>query len=611
MINKEVNSILRQILKDNIIPKANPAINKLLEFKGPTSQLDSKDIFDGKNVMAGVFEVRAEGSRTTDHRITEMSFRHFRSIPVPNSGHYGLKFTNEEGEPISLFLVGCNGAGKTTVFSAFERHYLSDTTLSKEKDLEESKILTYGFGQIKGIDTGVPTLSVKTMSGQYLEEHLDNKESYCSPAPFCSEYDLIQLGKKGEDLSEYILEQLGYGSLKLLCIRLGELIDGKRRDLDLSNDYTQSDLKSPDMDVVIKQVLEVYKDATELMVKSRKYTSLYHQDYANFQKGQMPKIFTRKWEGLKNLSREARDLSPATIAARARRKVDDDTSLKPEDIEKQLQSMYGLLEDALKSCDNNKDSGLLTALDKLFNEKHNMVEKYGRGLFGESFTKKTTEELDILQNIINQIRLKERNIVEQFAKERFAMIQDILEIFSNMEGELYIPSDLPSDKLRFEVKSSKKSENYFHATPQEYYNSFRFKLYAVSFKVALALMEMKLKEIRVPIVIDDVFNASDFENNLRLEQFVYNIYKAYDSLHFEEPLQLILLTHDEMVLNAFRKGADLMIEEKQVKEKLTLPRLYQCGRLFSYKYAKKMAEECGTKPDPNDGEYFYNLYMSI
>ena len=59
MINKEVNSILLQILKDNIIPKANPAINKLLEFKGPTSQLDSKDIFDGKNVMAGVFEVRA------------------------------------------------------------------------------------------------------------------------------------------------------------------------------------------------------------------------------------------------------------------------------------------------------------------------------------------------------------------------------------------------------------------------------------------------------------------------------------------------------------------------------------------------------------------------
>ena len=138
MINKEVNSILLQIIKDNTIPKANPVINKLIEFKRQTSLLDSKDIFDGKNVMVGAFEVRAEGSRAIDHRITEMTFRHFRSIPVPNSGHYGLKFANEEGEPISLFLVGCNGAGKTTVFSAFERHYLSDTTLSKEKDLEES-----------------------------------------------------------------------------------------------------------------------------------------------------------------------------------------------------------------------------------------------------------------------------------------------------------------------------------------------------------------------------------------------------------------------------------------------------------------------------------------
>ncbi len=609
MINKEVNRILLQIIKDTNIPKSNPFINKLVEFKGEISLLDSKDIFDGKNDLVDVRELSAEGK--IDHRIIEMSFRHFRSIPVPNSGYYGLKFTNEEGEPISLFLVGSNGAGKTTIFSAFERHYLSVTTLSKEKDLEESKILTYGFGQLEGIDTGIPTLSVKTMSGQYLEEHLDNKESYCSPAPFCSEYDLIQLGKKGEDLSDYILEQLGYGSLKLLRIRLKELKDEKRRDLDLSNDYTQSDLKSPDMDVVIKQVLDVYKDATELMVKSRKYTSLYHQDYAIFKKGQIPKIFTGKWESLKNLSRETIDLDPATIAARARRKVDVDMTLKPENIENQLQSMYGLLEDALKACDNNKASGLLTALDKLFNKKRNMDEKYGRGLFGESFTKKTTEDLDILQNIINQIRQQERKIVKQFVEERFPMIQDILEIFSNTEGELYIPSDLPSDKLRFEVKSSKKSENYFHATPQEYYNSFRFKLYAVSFKVALALMEMKLKDIRVPIVIDDVFNASDFENNLRLEQFVYNIYKAYESLHFDEPLQLILLTHDEMVLNAFRKGADLMIEEKLVNEKLALPRLYQCGRLFSYKYAEKMAEECGPQPVSKDNQYIYNLYMSI
>ena len=611
MINKEVNKILLQIIQGNNIPKANPVIEKLVEFNKQTAQLVSEDIFDGKTSVVGSFEVKALGRHAMDHRIKEMTFRHFRSVPIPKEGHYGLQFTNEEGEPISLFLVGSNGTGKTTIFSAFERHYLSDTSLSKEKDLEEKKILTYGFGQLKGIDTSVPTLSIKTMSGEYLDEHLDDRASYCSPAPFCSEYDLIELGKKGDDLSDYILTQLGYGSLKLLRNRLETIKEGKQSDLEISNDYTQSDLKVPDMDVVIRQFLDVYKQAGELLDKARKYTSLYHQDYARFRNGQSPEVFKDKWENLRNLSRENKDLDPAIIVARSKRQINPKTALKPEDIEKQLQSMYTLLEDALKACNNNAESGLLTSLEKFFYEKRNMSEKYGRGLFDASTTRRITEELEIIQSIINQIKQEEHKIVQQFANERFRMIQEILAIFSNTEGELYIPEDLPSDKLRFEIKGSKNDDNNFHATPQEYYNSFRFKLYAVSFKIALALMEMKRKEIRVPIVIDDVFNASDFENNLRLEQFVYNIYKAYDSLQFEEPLQLVLLTHDEMVLNAFRKGVDLIIEEKQVIEKQMLPRQYQCGRLFNYKYAKRMAEEYGTKSSKGENDTIYNLYMRI
>lgn len=611
MINKEVNKILLQIIQDNNIPKANPVIQKLFEFNKQTTQLVSDDIFDGREAMVGSFEVKTGEELVTDHRVKQMAFRHFRSVPIPKEGHYGLQFTNEAGEPISLFLVGSNGTGKTTIFSAFERHYLADTSLSKEKDLEEKKILTYGFGQLKGIDTSVPTLSIKTMSGEYLEEHLDDRESYCSPAPFCSEYDLIELGKKGDDLSDYILVQLGYGNLKLLRNKLEAIKDEKQDDLKISNDYTQSDLKVPDMDVIIRQFLEVYKNAGDLLDKARKYTSLYHQDYARFQNGQAPDVFRDKWENLRNLRRESKDLDPAVIVARSRRKIDPDTALKPENIEKQLQSMYDRLEDALKAYDNNADSGLVMSLEKLFYERRNMSDKYGRGLFDASTSRKITEEIEVLQSVINQIKQEERKIVQQFANERFNMIQEILAIFSNTEGELYIPEDTPSDKLRFEIKGSKNADNIFHATPQEYYNSFRFKLYAVSFKIALALMEMKRKKIRVPIVIDDVFNASDFENNLRLEYFVYNIYKAYDSLKFEEPLQLVLLTHDEMVLNAFRKGVDLMIEEKQVQEKQMLPRLYQCGRLFNYKYAKMMAEELNPSIKDIKGPKFYNLYMPI
>ena len=107
-------------------------------------------------------------------------------------------------------------------------------------------------------------------------------------------------------------------------------------------------------------------------------------------------------------------------------------------------------------CANNKENGILNALTKLYNEKRNMSDRYGRGLFGESFNKKTTEEIEVLQIIINQIKTKEREIVVSFAQDRFDMIKEILGIFSNTEGDLYIPDRLPVDELRFEIKSSKK-----------------------------------------------------------------------------------------------------------------------------------------------------------
>lgn len=609
MINKETNNILFDLLKDNTSQKIILPIQNLIEYQKKTSHLESEDVFnENKEKLLGTFEVKVEGKQYKDYRIKEMSFRHFRSIPIAKDGVYGLRFTNMEGEPVSLFLVGSNGAGKTTIYSAFERHYLSDTSLRKEKSLEEKKVLTYGFGQLKGIDSTVPTLTVKTMDNETTDEHLDNQVSYCSPAPFCSEYDLAQLGMHGGNLSEYILSQLGYDSLKLLKDRLITLMEKKRNDLNVSYEYTKSDMKEGDLDDVIKQVLSVHEKAEELLKVSEKYTSIYHQDYALFTDNQMPKLFEMKWTSLMNLKEQSVEEDPTVVLESKKKSA---TKLKPQDIEKQLQSMYALLEEALKTCVNNKANGLLNALAKLYNEKRNMSVQYGRGLYGEQFNRKTAEEIDVLLTIINQIKEKEREIVEMFAHERLDMLKNILSIFSNTEGELYIPENLASDELKFEIKGSKKDDNTYHATPQEYYNSFRYKLYAVSFKIALAFMEMKLKDIRVPIVIDDVFNASDFENNLRLEYFVYNIYKAYDTMQFEEPLQLIVLTHDEMVLNAFRKGADLMIEDKSGNRLLKDARQYQCGRLFSYKYAKKMAEELTPAIKNIKENIFYNLYMPI
>lgn len=605
MINKEINDILLNIIRNNFIPNANTVIMKLISFRNQIGMLEEEDVFGtGKEEIDVVAEHDENRRDIIDHRVKTLTFRHFRSIPKGLDKPYGICFTDVEDRPISLFLVGSNGVGKTTIFSALERHYLSDTSLSKEKNLEEKKVLTYGFGQIKGVDTSAPILSVATMAGDF-NEHLDDKESYCSPASFCSEYDLVQLGKKGNDLSEYILVQLGFGGLKMLREKLEELMEGKQNDLKVSVEYT-SELNSADIDVVIMHFLKVHNKSKELLEIAARYGSLYNFDFGLFDQGMDNYAFKEKWEILKNLNKENENLEPAVIATRPKQK--HDMSSKKEDVEKQLKLMYALLEDALKKCNVGKN-GLLSALDMLFVKRHKLIEKSGRGLFDEQFNKKTTEELNILHDIISQIKNEENKIVKQFAQERSKMIRDILGMFSNTELELFIPDDVDPDEFRFEIRKNGEKDG-FRATPQEYYNSFRYKLYAVSFKIALAFMEMNLKNIRIPVVIDDVFNASDFENNMRLEQFVYNIYKAYDNMKFQEPLQLILLTHDEMVLNAFRKGADLMIDEKFVNDEKQVPKIYQCGRLFSYEYAEEMAKELNGNCNSVQNS-FYNLYMPI
>ena len=101
---------------------------------------------------------------------------------------------------------------------------------------------------------------------------------------------------------------------------------------------------------------------------------------------------------------------------------------------------------------------------------------------------------------------------------------------------------------------------------------------------------MQRNKTIVPFVIDDVFNANDFNNGLKLQHFVYNIYKWYDQKVMRAdgcdiPLQLIMLTHDDLMLSAFKKGFMYMSETDLIDHhycKKSLDNL-RCGRIFPYK----------------------------
>ena len=93
-------------------------------------------------------------------------------------------------------------------------------------------------------------------------------------------------------------------------------------------------------------------------------------------------------------------------------------------------------------------------------------------------------------------------------------------------------------------------------TPELFYNSFRYKLYCISVKVSLAFLTMKFSGINAPLFFDDVFNASDFDNSINIDNFFNIVISSYEKLGIgkKKDLQIVLFTHDEVVLNSISQA---------------------------------------------------------
>ena len=611
-MNQQTKHVLFKILKAAAQQQLQQVVSNLLGGNITVPYFDSDDLFRMPAKDPGKEE--ETGGKVRDARVEWLVLSNFRSIPAVEGERYGINFCDKNGNPQSLFLVGRNSTGKTTIFSALEHHYVSVSSLSKEMQVDAGEILTFGFKRIEQKDFKKPSITVKMSTGDSTTESLDKHVPICNPASFCSEYDLIQLSSKGNNLYDYLLSQLGFDELGALRNRLEELHQEIVNLLSSTPETSAAKLNSNDIGVVTKafvSLCEEYIIANARKKKSQRLpgppavtvrTNYYEDDKKTFESGSTPKLFETYWRLLEGNRKNAETrISPMKQLAdekrAAVRKIKEGSANEAAAAQK-LKKLYQLLEQALKNYASNPTSDTMVDLmEQLAKERVKLAEDEGLTLPGEEERKIKEQQRDTLAALKEAIVKEREEVVKIFSEKHFGMVEKILSFFSDHDGKLYV-SMLEDDNLIINMRDPKAGKGLFEATPQEYFNSFRYRLYAVSFKIALALLDMQLKDIRVPIVIDDVFSASDFENNQRLETFVYNIYQAYNSLGFDEPLQLILLTHDEMVQTAFRKGAEYAGQD------------FICGRLFPHQIAKKMNQELYGQQVLQKDDY-YNLYMTF
>lgn len=95
---------------------------------------------------------------------------------------------------------------------------------------------------------------------------------------------------------------------------------------------------------------------------------------------------------------------------------------------------------------------------------------------------------------------------------------------------------------------------------KKHFNTFRYHLFNTILNMAFSFAVMKRLNVKLPIVLDDIFYASDFHNRKNIKHFVESILSAYNSIfekmkdEDESKLQLVIFTHDELVFKSITEG---------------------------------------------------------
>ncbi len=619
-MNRECQQIFREIAamkKDEDLYLK--ILSRIFEYENPFGKMRREDI-EPSNIteVSAPLTGNDADEDFKDLRLRQLEFHYFRtfSIDPESKKNYGVLFENN-GEPCSTFLVGRNGTGKSTIFDAIEYYYahkISNAELKAVPKSKEHEYLTYGFGKVnesnRTIKVNDVRLAVKTQASNGVYE-LNALNAVCLPAMFCSDYDIFRIGQlEGEDLRDFFFEQLGYSDLLTIRERLNSIVNeitkeiNDLRALENNEDEEEMFLEPQDVERIIHVFIDhYYKDRDLAIALCEKYIN--HDNGANpiLEEIQKPQFRKENTSESQMLFKSEWRILQKNVCWTDKPELDSGI----QELVEKLGQMYTLLNMALR-CEKPTDAFAL------FTGQQSEAQKRVKSLVlsnpkqREMNIAKNEKLASELRTIIENLDMTLRGIVTGFVTQYGSFIEECLGYFSNEDETFWLNNEI---KVSIEVN---KEGDGFSSTPAWYLNSFRFKLYVIALKISLAFWYMQKNRRIIPIAIDDVFNANDFDNSIHLQQFVHSIYEVYnDKVCPIIPLQLILLTHDEIILNAFQKGYNINeikgwgASKEVLKKQRQKYNLYKnnciVGRLLPCTDAKNM-DSC-QKSKLSD---FYNLY---
>lgn len=94
--------------------------------------------------------------------------------------------------------------------------------------------------------------------------------------------------------------------------------------------------------------------------------------------------------------------------------------------------------------------------------------------------------------------------------------------------------------------------------------------------LSIALASRKTYKVNLPLVMDDLFFASDFINKNSFSDFLQKVIKLFYKHTPDMPLQFILFTHDDLIFRTSIDGIEnLSITDNQIKENTLFGRMFK------------------------------------
>lgn len=445
-------------------------------------------------------------SNLGDYRFLFMALRAFRGFDAINEDdYYGLTLGKYNAKdtinPISMVILGANGSGKTSLYSAIELLTLGDVSVAIKRQYIETGLL-HDF--LQNIKSKEELKAVLCTCSSYSESDFLKPlggiidELDCS-AFFCSESDVNIFEIDGGNIEWYIDDLLGLDEIDT-AISIINIANIKLREKYESFSAEQKNLSASLIDETNKA-----KEIEDLL------NGLKDQELS-LSEPLLPFDSTGRAE----YREEKRNI----------RRLINDTTQKLDIANAEIKKIKDIL-------DGNPSDYLRTAMDTLNTIKICIQ------------TSKTKLKCDIMPS------------VEELLWEIFSNHLDENEgICFNHKKVSYMENG--EEKIAYIMDGLLMSENTGEEIdPRLYFNNFRFKLYITSLRAAIAIHLMKHHDMCFPLVFDDVFDSSDFRNRTLIKDFIKSIALTYDRVigkNKKDKLQIIFFTQDEMLASGVFDG---------------------------------------------------------